>query len=95
MIRLLRMGVIALLVLAAALYLGDWAVFLLRGSPTDKITVSLFVNAPLKNNKLESDYLGQEQWSCTKTMFPLPPYAKDTSSPCWYLRQHTNQVTTY
>ena len=95
MIRLLRITAIVLLVAAAAVYAGDWAVYLLRGAPTEKITVSLFVSAPLKGNKQEMDYIGQEQWTCTDTLFPLPPYAQDQSNPCWYLRQHTNQVTTY
>jgi hypothetical protein len=95
MMRFLRLSAIGLLISAAALYLGDWIVFKLRGSPTDQVTVSLFVSAPLKNNKQEIDYLGQEQWSCTRTLFPLPPYTHGQSSPCWYLRKHTNQVTTY
>ena len=95
MMRFLRFSVIGLLIATAALYVGDWAVFKLRGSPTDQVTVSLFVSAPLKNNKQEIDYLGQEQWSCTRTLFPLPPFAHGQSSPCWYLRSHTNQVTTY
>ncbi len=95
MMRLLRTSAVWLLIAAAALYAGDWLVFKLRGSPTDRITVSLFVSAPLKNNKQEIDYLGQEEWSCAKTLFPQLPYAEDQSIPCWYLRKHTNQVTTY
>jgi hypothetical protein len=99
MMRFLRFSAIGLLIAAAALYVGDWIVFKLRGSPTEKVTVSLFVSVPLNgpvgSNKQEIDFLGQEQWSCTRTLFPLPPYAHDQSMPCWYLRKHTNQVTTY
>ena len=95
MMRVLRFSLIGLLIASAALYVGDWAAFTLRGSPTDQVTVSLFVSAPLKDNKQEIDFIGQEQWSCTRTMFPQVPFAHDRSMPCWYLRRHTNQVTTY
>jgi hypothetical protein len=99
MIRSLRLSAIIVLAVAATLYVGDWLIFHLRGAPTDKLTVSLFVsvplNGPLGSNKQEIDFIGQEQWSCTKTIFPQIPFAHDQSMPCWYLRQHTNQVTTY
>ncbi len=95
MTRYLRIIAIALIIAAVVLYAGDWLIFKLRGSPTDSITVNLFVSAPLKNEKQEIDYVGQEQWSCNQSLFPFPPYQKNQSSPCWYLRTHTNQTTTY
>ena len=95
MMHFLRIAAVALLIAAAVLYAGDWLIYKLRGSPTDTLTVSLFVSAPLKNEKQEIDFIGQEQWTCTRTLFPLPPYEKNQSSPCWYLRKHTNQTTTY
>ena len=95
MMRILRMALIALLIAAAALFIGDLAVFELRGAPTRKITVSLFVSAPLKNNKQQLDYLGQEDWSCARALFPQNLFSSQRISPCWYLEKHTNQVTTY
>jgi hypothetical protein len=95
MIRLLRIVAIVLIVAAAILYVSDWLIYKLRGSPTDTVTVSLFVSASLKNEKQEIDYIGQEQWTCTHSLFPFPPYQQNQSSPCWYLRKHTNQTTTY
>ena len=95
MMRYLRIAAVALLIIAAVLYAADWLTFKLRGSPTDTITVSLFVAASLKNEKQEIDYIGQEQWTCTHSLFPFPPYQQNQSSPCWYLRKHTNQTTTY
>jgi hypothetical protein len=71
-------------------YAGDWALFNIRGARTAKVTVSHFVSAPLKNNKQEIDYLGSEEQTCSFTLFPQAGY-----TPCWYLRKHTNQVTTY
>ena len=31
-------------------YLGDWAIFALRGSPQSTVTVNLFQTVPLKGN---------------------------------------------
>ena len=90
MLSLIRGFVITLVVLAAAAYVGDWAVFKLRGSPQAKVTVSHFVSAPLKNNKEEIDFLGSEETPCSISMFPQGGLA-----PCWYLRNHHNQVQTY
>jgi hypothetical protein len=95
MIRFLRVAVVALLIAATLLYVCDWLAYKLRGSPKDSVTVSLFVSAPLKNEKMEIDYIGQEQWTCTRTLFPFPPFEKNQSNPCWYLRKHTNQTTSY
>lgn len=86
----LRILVLTVVALAAATYLGDWAVFKFRGSPSAKITVSHFVSAPLKNNKQEIDYLGSEETPCSISMFP-----QAGENPCWYLRDHRNQTTTY
>ena len=72
---------------AIALYAGDWLVFNLRGSVTDKVMVSHFLSAPLKNNKQELDYLGSEDQVCSVSLFPQGGYL-----PCWYLRRHKNQV---
>lgn len=95
MMRILRTSLIALLIAAVAIFVGDLAVFKLRGSPTQTITVSLFVSAPLKNNKQEMDYLGQENQTCAQSLFPQNLLAGQRMSPCWYLQKHTNQVTTY
>ena len=73
---------------AVAVYVGDWLVYNLRGAPTDKVTVSRFLSAPLKNNKEEMDYLGSDEVACSVSLFPQGGHA-----PCWYLRGHKNQVT--
>ena len=79
---------LALLGVAVAAYAGDWLVFSLRGSVTSKVTVNRFLSAPLKNNKLELDYLGSEDVPCSVSLFPHGGHL-----PCWYLRKHKNQVT--
>lgn len=80
------------LVLAAAfvvLYLGDWAVFKLRGSPQSKVSVNRFLIVPLKGNKQEIDYLGTEDAPCSESLFP-----QAGQSPCWRLRRNKDQNTT-
>ena len=90
MIRWIVRIFLGLIVAAAAAYAGDWAVYHLRKSPTENITVSHFVSAPLKNNKEEIDYLGSEVVACSLSWFP-----QNGHTPCWYLRNHKNQTTTY
>jgi hypothetical protein len=89
MMRWIRYIAIGLLAASVLSYAGDWLVFNLRGSVTSKVTVSHFLSAPLKNNKQELDYLGSEEVPCSVSLFPEAGH-----SPCWYLRRHTNQITT-
>jgi hypothetical protein len=89
MIRWLRWIALGLIAATVVAYAGDWLVFNLRGARTSKLTVSHFISAPLKNNKQEIDYLGSEEVPCSISLFPQGGY-----TPCWYLRRHTNQVTT-
>ena len=59
--RWVRGAALTLLGAAIALYAGDWLVFNLRASRTEKVMVSHFISAPLHNNKEELDYLGSEE----------------------------------
>lgn len=90
MLRWLRIGVLMLLGIAAISFIGDFAVFRMRGSPQKKLSVSHFVSAPLKDNKEEIDYLGSVDTPCSITLYP-----QDGMAPCWYLRRHLNQVSNY
>ena len=51
--------VAALAVLFAVVYVGDWAVYRLRGSPQSKVTVNRFVSIPEKGRKTEFDFLAE------------------------------------
>jgi hypothetical protein len=73
-----------------AVYVGDWAVFRLRGSPMDKVTVSRYVAIPLKAQKTEYDYLGTMDVPCSEALF-----MQAGQSPCWQLRRHPNQGATF
>ena len=46
------------------IYVGDWALFKLRGSPRSTVSVNRYVTIPLKGNKQEFDYLGSLDEPC-------------------------------
>jgi hypothetical protein len=83
-----RRIVLTLIVASIALYLGDWAVYKLRGSPQGSVKVSQTLVVPLKNNKQEYDYLGTSDVACSRSIF-----AQGGESPCWRLRRNQNQDT--
>jgi hypothetical protein len=67
-------------------YLGDWAVFKLRGSPHGTVTVNRYVTIPEKGNKQEFDYQGTLDVPCSVSLF-----SQAGQSPCWQLRRNQNQ----
>lgn len=81
---------IAILLIAAFVvtYLGDWAVFRMRGSPQAKITVNHSIEIPLKGSKQEFDYLGSADQPCAIALF-----SQAGLDPCWQLRRNANQIT--
>ena len=89
MIRKWTQRVVVVLVAAfVVLYLGDWAVYTMRGSPQGSVTVRRTLSVPLKGNKTEFDYLGSSQVPCSKSLF-----SQGGESPCWQLRRNQNQNT--
>lgn len=79
-------GVVVLAVAFTAVYIGDWAVYQLRGSPQSKVTVNRYVSIPEKGRKTELDYLGTLDVSCAESLF-----SQGGQSPCWQLRRNPNQ----
>ena len=75
--------VAALAVLFAMVYLGDFAVYRLRGSPQSQVTVNRFVSIPEKARKTELDYLGTLDAPCAVALF-----SQGGESPCWQLRRN-------
>jgi hypothetical protein len=82
--------VIVLVAGFVATYLGDLAVYKLRGSPTSTVSVSRFMTVPLKGNKIEYDYVGTADEPCSVSLFP-----QGGQSACWRLRRNPNQTTTF
>jgi hypothetical protein len=71
-------------------YGGDWAIYKMRGSPTSTVTVNQLMSVPLKGNKIEYDYVGSSEVTCSVSLFP-----QGGQSPCWRLRRNPNQTTNY
>ncbi len=84
--RWLFRGVVVLAVGFIAVYLGDWAVFRMRGGPLSKVTIDRYMTIPLKGNKQEIDYLGTMDVPCSISLFP-----EGGQSPCWQLRRNASQ----
>ena len=84
--RWLQRLVVLLIAGFVAVYVGDWAVYHLRGEPKAQITVNRYLSIPLKGNKQEYDYLGSVEVTCASALFP-----QGTLSPCWQVRRNANQ----
>jgi hypothetical protein len=87
--RRLSQLVIALLVLFAALYVGDWIVLqvrISRGTAYSVVEVNQFLATPLKDNKVEYDLMGTVQETCSRSIFP-----QKGNPPCWWLERHKSQ----
>jgi hypothetical protein len=80
--------VVMLMVGFVVVWVGDWAIFKLRGSPMSKVTVNQFQTVPLKGTKVEYDYLGSTDVPCSQSLFP-----QAGQSACWQLRRNPNQNT--
>ncbi len=75
------------MVAAIVLWLADWSVFRIRaarGSAFDTVQVQEYLSTSLKGNKEEYDFVGAEQISCVRALFPHAG-----AQPCWWLRRHT------
>ena len=84
----LKRVVTALLAASVLIYVGDWAIYKLRGSPSGTVTVNRYQTVPLKGNKIEYDYLGTADVACSVSLFP-----QAGQSPCWRLRRNPSQTT--
>jgi hypothetical protein len=78
---------------AAILYAVDWGVFeiqMARGAGMGTVAVEQFTQIPLKGNKLEFDYNGTANQSCSRSLFPQYS-AANWNTPCWWLERHKTQ----
>ena len=87
--RRLAQLLIALLVLFAALYVGDTLVLQFRiahGTAYSVVEINQFLATPLKGNKTEYDLMGTVQETCSRSIFP-----QKGNPPCWWLARHKSQ----
>jgi hypothetical protein len=72
---------LTLVALAAAIYIGDYAIARLRGpNALSSVQVQPYYAVPLKDGKTEFMMLDPEMQTCVKSL--LPHFGDD---PCWYL----------
>jgi hypothetical protein len=86
--RVIRL-LVALAVAAGALWVGDWAVLRARvshGTAFGTVQVNQFLATPLKGSKVEYDYMGTAQVTCSRSIFP-----QQGNSACWWVERHKAQ----
>lgn len=64
-------------------YVIDWTTWRSRGDTVGTITVSHFVVAPLKGNKVEYYPDGAIEQSCSHSLFGHADH-----EPCWWVDRH-------
>jgi hypothetical protein len=78
-----------LVVSVALLYAGDWAVMHIRishGTAYGTVAVNQFLATPLKGNKVEYDWSGTVDQTCSRSIFP-----QAGNAACWWLERHKTQ----
>lgn len=83
-----RRLIVSVIAAFIVLYLGDMAVYNLRGSPQGHVHVNQTVVVPLKGNKQEYDYLGASDVPCSASIF-----SQGGEDACWILRRNQNKAT--
>ncbi len=72
---------------ALLLYVADWAYLrarISRGTAFQTVQVHQLLATPLKGQKEEYDFLGDEPTTCSRSLFP-----QAGNPPCWWLARHT------
>ena len=84
--RWILRALMGLLVFAALLYMGDWAVWkvrVVRGGGMGSVQVTRMVVASLKGNKEEYYSQGTETVTCSESLFPWVG-----GGACWWTKGH-------
>jgi hypothetical protein len=84
--KYLGKAVIAAVIFTAVLYACDWMVLryrLAHGTAFDSVEVDQFLATPLKGSKMEYDFVGSSQQTCTRSIFP-----QQGKPACWWVRRH-------
>lgn len=83
-------GLLFLAVFSVLIYPTDFAILKFRiakgSDPYGTFTVRSYYAIAKKANKIEYDYIGTEQETCTHSLFPHFGF-----NPCWYVSRHTER----
>jgi len=91
--KMLFRAVLGLLLMAAVLYVADYAVWRSRvaaGGGMDQVEVDLFTVAELKGGKEDYYPQGTAMVPCSKTIYP-----QGGNNPCWWQTRHREKITRY
>jgi hypothetical protein len=86
-------AVAGLLLVAAVLYLVDfavWRVRVARGGGMGSVVVDLYTVADLKGGKEDYYANGTVSMPCSKSIYPLAG-----NNPCWWVKRHREVVQHY
>lgn len=85
--ELIKRIFIAVVLISAAVYAGDYAVLRLRiatnHNPFGTVTVRPYYAVPRKDHKTEFLFDDPQNETCVHSLFP-----HGSDSPCWYLSRH-------
>ena len=88
--RTLAFALILLVIAAALVYAGDYAVLRYRiatgKQPFESVTVYRYYSIAEKNRRTEYVFNQAAAQTCARSLFSHLGY-----SPCWYLKRHTEQ----
>jgi len=87
---MLKRGLIAVLVLLAVIYLGDYGWLAVRARRSQNafgsVTLDTYYTVKLKNGKTEFDYAGPQTLECVRSLLP---HMGD--KPCWLASRKKEQ----
>jgi hypothetical protein len=96
-LRLLLRALLAVLLVAAAAYPVDWAIWRSRvalskdgSGGMDQVQVDRFTVAELKGGKEDYYPNGTELMPCSRSLYP-----QGGNSACWWLRRHREVIQRY
>ena len=82
----MKAAIIAVLLLCALFYAGDYAMLRLSRAPLGTLQVQPYYSVPLKDGKTEFIYLDPQSEVCVHSLFPHLGHR-----PCWYVSRHANK----
>lgn len=92
--RALALGIAGLLLVAALVYVLDYAWLRFRiarhQNAYDTVQVQVVEQIPQKGNKAEYVPEDPQQQTCVRSLFP-----HSGNPPCWYLRRHAQQQVNF
>lgn len=88
--RWTRRVLAALVVVGVVIWPLDWAIWRVRGGPTEQVDVNAMSETALKGGKEAFYYDGQTTVTCSDSLF-----RQAAAGACWQVKKHSEVVTQY